>query len=153
LLGHPPDAVELPRRPVGGRADGHVVVLGPDAVRRGGRRQRSGVLRRAPPNAGRLGGAAGRVRLPARGPARAGVAGAARPGLGRVVGPPRAPDTRHRPVRRRPAVLNGPQSAGSGAGSGAFRAERLPERPRKLRTSPSRNTGMPTTRPTTGSVV
>ncbi len=40
LLGHPPDPVEHARRPDGGRPGGHLVVLRPDAVRRGGRARR-----------------------------------------------------------------------------------------------------------------
>ena len=55
LLGHPPDALDVPRRPRRGRPDGHAVLLGPHALRRGRRRERRRRLRRAPPHARRLG--------------------------------------------------------------------------------------------------
>ena len=49
VLGQPPDALDLPRRPRRGRAYRHAVLLRPHAVRRG-RRRRPHRLRRAPPH-------------------------------------------------------------------------------------------------------
>ena len=52
VRGEPPDALDVPRRPGPGRADGRPVVLRPHALRRG-RRRGPCRLRRAPPHAGR----------------------------------------------------------------------------------------------------
>ena len=84
VLDHPPDALDVPRRPRRGGSAGLAVLLGPDAVRRGRRRDRRDEVRRAPPHPRRLGGRAGPLRLPDHRPARAGVAGRARPHLGRL---------------------------------------------------------------------
>ena len=112
LLGHAPDPVELPRRPVRGRAHRDVVVLGPHAVRRGGRRQRPRRLRRAPPHARRLGLAAGRARLPDRAAARAGVARGPRPGLGWLVAHARPAHPGDSGLRRRPGLSPASDSGG-----------------------------------------
>ena len=60
---------------------------------------RHGGLRRAPPHPRRLGGPAGRARLPDHRPPRARVARGPRPGLGRLVGSPRPAHSRHRDLR------------------------------------------------------
>ncbi len=51
VLDHPPDPVDVPRRPRRGRPDRHAVLLGPHPLRRGRRRDRRRRLRRAPPHA------------------------------------------------------------------------------------------------------
>ena len=51
LLHHPPHALDVPRRPRRAGADGRPVLLGPDALRRGRRRDRRRGVRRAPPHA------------------------------------------------------------------------------------------------------
>ena len=58
---HPPDALDVPRRPGRARPDGDAVLLGPHALRGGRRRERRRRLRRAPPHARRLGAPARRV--------------------------------------------------------------------------------------------
>ena len=152
VLGHPPDPVELPRRPVRGRADRDVVVLGPHAVRRGGRRHRrawptSSTTARSATGSSLLAGHGFRIVAPASsrsgprtttGSGAAGRASAAGSPRGRRSSPPtwtswaRSPASR---VRRGASSAGVPAAArrpigGGCAASGTGRAGRPARRPR-----------------------
>ncbi|CAA9390635.1 MAG: SAM-dependent methyltransferase, partial [uncultured Nocardioides sp.] len=104
LLGHPSHPLDVPRRPGPAGAHRVAVLLGPDAVRRGRRRHRPRVVRRAPPHAGRLGLPAGRPGVRAAAAAGARVARGPRPGVGRLVARARPADPGYGDLRRRPAL-------------------------------------------------
>ena len=99
LLGHPPDALDLPGRPGRGRPGRGALLLRPPPVR--GDRRRTGpvTLRRAAPHPRRPGPGAGRRRVRADRPGGAGVARGARPDLGPVEPAARPALPRHRHLR------------------------------------------------------